>query len=499
MSGMVYLVGAGPGDPGLVTAKGLELIKKADCIVYDRLASPELLEYARVDCECIYVGKADSHHTLPQEEINALLGQKAREYRHVVRLKGGDVYVFGRGGEEGLYLREHGVPFTVVPGVSSAIAGAAYAGIPVTHRGIATSFRVITAHNRMDETTDLDFSTMLDVHETLIFLMGLAKVDEIAQGLLAAGRSADTPAAVVSHGTMSMQRVCVGQLSDIADTVRRQQLTSPAMIVVGDVVTLRSQLNFFEEQPLFGKSYLVPKIGKEPSALADMLRNKGAKVQECMVGQIVGVPAVYTAAELSQVDLLLFTSTNGVKHFMCNLFASDLDVRALAHAKLIAVGPKTAEELKKYGLCADFIPQQYNADTLAEELKPFIEKNCHKSPFERAVAWYPAAKNAGDELVDTLLGVCDCGRLNVYENVICEPDSNEDLFSYDGILFTCASSAKRLLQHCDEDTRIALGTHTDIYSIGPKCSAALSSLGVTPVTESAVSTYEGLYNTILRR
>jgi uroporphyrinogen III methyltransferase/synthase len=197
--------------------------------------------------------------------------------------------------------------------------------------------------------------------------------------------------------------------------------------------------------------------------------------------------------------MLLFTSTNGVKYFMRNLFASHLDVRALAHAKLIAIGPKTAEELKKYGLCADLIPQQYNADTLAEEVKPFIEKNCHKSPFERAVVWYPAAKNAGDELVDALLGVCDCGRLNVYENVACEPDRNEELFSYDGILFTCASSAKRLLQHCDEDTLTALGTHTDIYSIGPKCSAALTTLGVTPVTESAVSTYEGLYNAILRR
>ena len=172
--GIVYLVGAGPGDPGLITQKGMQLLKKADCIIYDRLASPELLAYAREDCECIYVGKADRHHTLPQEEINALLVRKAKEYACVVRLKGGDVYVFGRGGEEGMFLQEHGISFVVVPGVTSAIAGAAYAGIPVTQRGVATSFRVITAHNRHDQTTDMDFASMTDKTETLIFLMGLS-------------------------------------------------------------------------------------------------------------------------------------------------------------------------------------------------------------------------------------------------------------------------------------------------------------------------------------
>ena len=174
MAGKVYLVGAGPGDPGLVTVKGLELIQKADCIVYDRLSAPELLSYAKEDCEFIYVGKADRHHTLLQEEINELLVTKAKEHACVVRLKGGDVYVFGRGGEEGAYLRDHGIKFGVVPGISSAIAGAAYAGIPVTHRGLATSFRVITAHNRLDQTTDMDFASMLDEKETLIFLMGLS-------------------------------------------------------------------------------------------------------------------------------------------------------------------------------------------------------------------------------------------------------------------------------------------------------------------------------------
>ena len=329
---MVYLVGAGPGDPGLVTVKGLELIKKADCIIYDRLSSPELLGYAGMDCERIYVGKADRHHTLPQEQINELLVEKAKEYHCVVRLKGGDVFVFGRGGEEGLYLREHGISYTVVPGVTSAIAGPAYAGIPVTHRGVATSFRVITGHQKNGEDlSEPDFTTMSDSKETLIFLMGLSRVRQIVDGLMQAGRSRQTPAAVISHATTEAQEICEGTLENLADRVEEAKLTSPALIIVGDVVALRRQLHFFEEKPLWGKHYLVAKIGPKPSRLAAMLRAKGAYTSECMTGEIVGVPAVYTAQELAHVDVLLFTSANGVDYFMKNVFASGLDARALFH------------------------------------------------------------------------------------------------------------------------------------------------------------------------
>lgn len=505
MSGMVYLVGAGPGDPGLVTARGLELIKKADCIIYDRLSAPELLDYARADCEQIYVGKADQHHTLPQEEINALLVEKARLLSNVVRLKGGDVYVFGRGGEEGIYLAEHGIAFTVVPGVSSAIAGAAYAGIPVTHRGIATAFRVITAHNRKDQTTEMDFASMRDDQETLIFLMGLSKVGEIADGLMEAGRTGNTPVAVISHATTPAQKVCVGSLDTIAQKVSVQQLTSPAMIVVGEVVRLRETLNVFEKMPLFGKKYLVPKIGSEPSRLAERLRAKGAAVTECMVGEIVGIPARYTRQELSQVDILLFTSQNGVEYFMRNLFASGLDVRILSHARLVVIGQKTAQKLREYGLCADFIPEKFDSDALLSELKQYMKQLHADDPFRRLVTWYPTAKNAKDELVDGLLEVCDCGRLNVYDNVVCEPKINgtpasindEELISYDGIFFTCASSAERLLGGKNLEFLQQLGVHTSIYSIGPKCSRALGSLGITPVIEAGVHTYEGLLRLIL--
>lgn len=551
MSGMVYLVGAGPGDPGLFTVKGLELIKKADCIVYDRLSSPELLDYARQDCECIYAGKADSHHTMPQEEINELLVRKAKQYRLVVRLKGGDPYVFGRGGEEGLYLMEHGISFGVVPGVSSAIAGAAYAGIPVTHRGIATSFRVITAHRRKEEKKalhhsaggenmpgqetelPLDYSTMLDEKETLIFLMGLGRVGHIAKGLMAAGRSGDTPVAVISKATTPEQKTCVGTLADIQERVWEMGLPSPAMILVGSVVSLRESLNFYEKKPLFGKRYLVPKIGEEPSRLSQALKDRGAFVKEVMVGRIEEIPARYTRQELAGVDLLIFTSANGVKYFMRNVFASGLDVRAFNRSRLVVIGQKTAEKLREYGLTADLISEKYDSDSLAEEIKADLTAHPieNNDIFHRPIAWYPTAKNAGDDLVDALLSVCDCGRLNVYENVDCgrqlhgisdagttemaenisgttvgdevgaaavnnAANVTEEMMSYDGIFFTCASSAERLLAGKSPEFLARLAENTKLYSIGPKCSHALTNMGAEPLVEANPHTYEGLLHLV---
>jgi uroporphyrinogen III methyltransferase/synthase len=273
------------------------------------------------------------------------------------------------------------------------------------------------------------------------------------------------------------------------------------MIVVGEVVTLRSRLRFLEKQPLFGRRYLVPKIGKDHSRLAEMLRGKGAEVTEIMVGEIVGIPADYTYTSLNQTDMIIFTSANGVRYFMRNLFASELDTRALGNAKIIAIGPKTADRLKEYGIVADMMPESSNGKALAEELRVYSEIHCRETPFKRPSAWYPTAKNADDDLVDSLLEFCDCGRLNVYENIPCEISESDigDPAAYDGIIFTSASCAERLLRHVDEESLTILGTETTIYSIGPKCSAALSALGVTPISEAPVSTYEGIYNMILRK
>ena len=265
------------------------------------------------------------------------------------------------------------------------------------------------------------------------------------------------------------------------------------------MVALRRQLHFFEEKPLWGKHYLVAKIGPKPSRLAAMLRAKGAYTSECMTGEIVGVPAVYTAQELAHVDVLLFTSANGVDYFMKNVFASGLDARALFHTRCAVIGQKTAEKLREYGICADFMPEHSNSTNLAQELKEYLDQEFRGDPFKRAVIWYPTAKNAKDNLVDTLLSFCDCGRLNVYENVPCPMEVPVYKDVYDAIFFTCASSAERMLGSLKPQERETLASVTDIYSIGPKCSAALGELGVSPVIEAAVNTYEGLVDCVLRK
>lgn len=498
MSGTVYLVGAGPGDVGLVTVKGMELIRRADCILYDRLVSPQLLQESRRDCERIYVGKANQHHTLPQQEINVLLAEKAREYSCVVRLKGGDVYVFGRGGEEALYLREQGIPFVIVPGVSSAIGGAAYAGIPVTHRGVATGFRVITAHNRFDETTQLTYSSMLDESETLVFLMGLGKVGIIAEGLMDAGRSKDTPVAVISHATTARQRVCVGTLQNIARLVREADLTSPAMILVGKVVAFREVLNFFESRPLWGKRYLLPKIGEMPSVLGELLGEQGADVEELQVGSIEGIPEVYESGMFADADWMLFTSSNGVEYFFRNLFASGLDVRSLAQVRIGAVGQKTAETLMQYGLRADLVPEKANGAALAEALHAELSGN------KTEEIWYICAAQAGSDVERLLKDSCKLRILPVYENRACILEEPVEKYMehspevYDGILFTCASNARRFMEMLSPGERVLVNKSKNVYSIGPSTSRQLEALGITVQAEADSSDYEGLVDCVLK-
>ena len=259
-TGKVVLVGAGPGDTGLLTLKGEKYIKQADCLVYDRLSSPEFLSMAKAGCELIYVGKENHKHVMKQDAINELLYEKSKYHELVVRLKGGDPYVFGRGGEEALYLVDRNVEVEVVPGVSSSVAALAAAGIPITYRGIAKGFQVITAHSRKDEEADIDYSLLTDETITCVFLMGLAHVKSIAAGLMKAGRRADTPAAVISNGTLAAQRKCIGTLADIGEKIEEAKLTSPAIIVVGDVVSLNDRLDFFEKRPLFGRKITVPYI-----------------------------------------------------------------------------------------------------------------------------------------------------------------------------------------------------------------------------------------------
>lgn len=489
LAGTVYLVGGGPGDPGLITVKGLELIRRADCIVYDRLSSPKLLGEAKCGCELIYVGKANHNHTMKQEEINQLLVDKALEHKVVVRLKGGDVYVFGRGGEEGIALRANGIPFEVVPGISSSIAGLSYAGIPITHRGAATGFHVVTAHNKRDELADIDFRAMASGRDTCVFLMGLSKLREIAEGLLTAGMPKDTEAAVISNATTNKQRTVTADLEHIVREAELAELKSPALIVVGKVVSLRDTLNFFEERPLFGKHYLVPKIGVRISELTRKLEEAGAAVDEIQVGEIVHLTQNITAEQMQEVDWLLLTSKNGVEAFFENLFRSGLDLRALGNIKVAAIGSQTAACLKQYGITADLVPPAFHSSAFKECLRNVVKTT--------DVIWYPKAANA-DSSMKQFFSEGENGssfvELNVYENKQVEimPLSTAGLKQYDGVFFTCASSAERLMKHIPEEVRDIWTECDGIYSIGPKSSEALIRCGIEKIREAETATYAGL-------
>lgn len=484
--GKVILVGGGPGDPGLITVKGLQAIKEADCIVYDRLSSMELLKEAKPRCELIYVGKESHKHTMPQEQINELLVQKGQEYETTVRLKGGDVYVFGRGGEEALKLRESGISFEVIPGISSSLAGLSYAGIPITHRGKATGFHVVTAHNRKDELADLDFEAMARGEDTCVFLMGLSKLGEIARRLLEAGMPPDTKAAVISKATTAEQRVVTASLEALEEAVLQAQLPSPALIVVGEVVGLREQLNFFEEQPLFGKKYLVTKVGEEASKLTQGLQALGAAVEEIQTGRICEYRVRLLADELKKVNWLVFTSKNGVRAFFKSFAASKLDIRLLAGCKIASIGKKTTEALWNYGLCVDLEPEDFHGKALAKALGERIKK--------KELVWYVKAENADSYLKEALEGQCRFQELSLYENIATRLrlPQKEELLSYEGILFTCASSAERLLGEVEDEVKKCWEQENKLYSIGPKTSKCLQRLGIEHCIQAKQATYEGL-------
>lgn len=367
--GMVYLVGAGPGDYRLITLKGLQCIKEADVIVHDRLADPRLLAFARPDAEFIYVGKAANRHTMRQEEINQVLVDKAKENKSVLRLKGGDPYVFGRGGEEAIFCLAKGIPFVEVPGITSAIAVPAYAGIPVTHRGVASSFSVITGHEDPTKTeTSIRWSSLATATDTLMFLMGMENLPYIRKQMVDNGRPAETPVAVVRWGTKPEQEVLVGTLATIEQLVKEHNFQPPAIIIVGEVVKLREQLRWFDNRPLFGKRIIVTRARAQASDLVELLEEYGADCLQCPTIAIREMedytPLDRAIAELDSYHWIVFTSVNGVDHFYKRLNRAGRDSRALGQAKIAAIGSQTAAALAEKGIQADFVPAEFRAEGL---------------------------------------------------------------------------------------------------------------------------------------
>jgi len=368
---VIYLVGSGPGDPGLFTLKGVRCMEEADVVVYDRLAPEALLGYARPEAEKIYVGKKPGDPTMSQDEINDLLVEKGRAGMTVVRLKGGDPYIFGRGGEEALALNRAGLPFEVVPGVTSGVAAPAYAGIPVTHRNVSTSVAFVTGHEDPTKgSPDVDWEELANGAETLVLYMGVGRLQEISTRLIEAGRSRETPVACVQWGTLPEQRTVTGTLQDIATRVAKANLKPPAIIVVGDVVALREKgLDWYERRPLFGRRVVVTRARAQAGELSAELERLGAEVHEFPTIEI-SPPEDYgpldaAIRDLDSFGLIVFTSANGVDAFLNRLRHHGLDLRAVPRdAKVAAIGPATAERIERAGLRVDVVPEEYRAESL---------------------------------------------------------------------------------------------------------------------------------------
>lgn len=378
MKGIVYLIGAGPGNIGLMTVRGAELLKNAEVIVTDHLADERLLQWAPKTAECIYAGKTASHHTLKQHEINALLIEKAREGKRVVRLKGGDPFVFGRGGEEAAALHEAHIDFEIVPGISSAIAVPAYAGIPVTDRALASSFAVVTGHEDPSKTTSsIHWDTLSRAVDTLVFLMGIGNLPFITEQLMRNGKDGDTPAAFIRWGTRCDQKTVVTTVANAVADAKAHHIKPPAIFIVGSVVTRRQNLRWFDNRPLSGLTIGVTRAQSQASALVQELERLGAGCEEIPTITFDKPSDGYACLDkaidvLAAYKWIVFTSVNGVDSFMKRLHKANKDSRALGKAKIAVIGPATAKALESYGITADIVPTSYRAESLVDALAPHI-------------------------------------------------------------------------------------------------------------------------------
>jgi len=384
----VTLVGAGPGGKGLLTFKGLEVLQTADVVLYDRFVSEDILAAIPDFTEKIDVGKHAGNHPVPQGEINELLLEKARQGKNVVRLKGGDPFVFARGGEELELLVENNIPFEVVPGVSSAIAAAAYAGIPITHRDCASSFHIITAHAKNNERPDIDFGTLVKLNGTLVFLMGVAAIGDICEGCISAGMDKDMPAAIVENATMNSQRKFLGTIAALPEIARANNVKSPAVIIVGKVCRFSARYDWFSQKPLRNKRIIVVRVKAGASKLSNSLRELGCDVIEmpCLRIAPLTSPGCMLGKKLENIkdySWLVFTSGTGVNIFFEYLIENEIDIRELNHLKIACVGIETKKEVNKRGVKANYVPAEYNGAALARGLTGLV-KNGDKLFIARA-------------------------------------------------------------------------------------------------------------------
>ena len=479
-----YLIGAGPGDPGLITVKGQRILREAEVVIYDYLANKSFLSLCRPDAEIIYVGKKGGDHTLPQDQINELIVTKVKSGKNVARLKGGDPYIFGRGAEEAEELLEAGLDFEVVPGVTSAVAGAAYAGIPLTHRKYASSVSLITGHEDPTKSDSAhNWPALATAASTLCFYMGVKNLPYITGKLMENGMRADMPAALVRWGTTAKHQSWVSTVGEISALAEREGITAPSMLVVGEVVQLHDTLNWFEKLPLHGKGVVVTRAREQASGLKDTLERLGAVCYEFPTISIVPLKdygSVQFAIEhLPTYDWVIFTSVNGVRHFWNQLDAMGKDARALGAVRVAAIGPASAEALKERGINPDFVPPKYVAESVVEGLLAL--------GIEGKRVLIPRAKVAREVLPEELARVAkQVDVLPVYETVLTQEDGAEIVELLEKgrlhyLTFSSSSTVDNFFALVPADTlRPYVGTSLKVCCIGPVTAKTLENYGFTP-------------------
>lgn len=489
--GKVYIAGAGCGDEKLITVKLKEIISKAECIVYDRLVNENILRYAQPNAQLIYMGKGNTEGGELQKRINEKIVEKGKEGLLVLRLKGGDPFVFGRGGEEIESLVEAGIEFEVIPGITSAIAVPAYAGIPVTHRGINTSFHVFTGHVKIDG-NDLDFETIAKLQGTLVFLMGLSNLEKIIENLIKYGKNKKTPVAIIKEGTTTNQKVYTGTMETIAEIVRKEGVKSPVIILIGEVVNLRDTMKWFENKPLYGKNILITRNKEKQGDILGKINSFG--------GQGINIPFIdieyvdFEMPNLREYNAVMFNSANSVIGFMKKV----KDIRSLGHLKIGVVGEKTVEEIEKYKIIPDFYPKEYRVDRLASESVNYT--------------------NEGDKV---LFIVSDISPINVekftqlynrnYEKIVAYKTKKVD-YVYDNVekyveksgIFMFLSSSTFVsfaenigLKEENKENNIEIMRDKIIASIGPVTSKTIEKYGLKVDIEAKKYTEDGLLEEIL--
>ncbi|MFT4176834.1 MAG: uroporphyrinogen-III C-methyltransferase [Luteolibacter sp.] len=495
-SGICYLVGAGPGDPGLVTLRAKELIETADVLVYDALSNPSLLGWTRSDCEKIYVGKRAKDHAVPQDQINEIIVEKTRAGKSVVRLKGGDPMIFGRGGEEAAELAAAGVAFEIVPGISSSIAGPAYAGIPVTHRDHNTQLTIFTGHE--DPTkgySSIDYAQLAKAPGTKVFLMGVARLREITTEFINHGAAPDTPIALTRWATTGSQWTITGTLETIADIAEEKNFSSPAVAVIGSVVNEREKINWFEKRPLFGKRVVVTRTREQAGDLSKQLQALGADVIELPTIRIEPPSDRLEFAEMvthaHEYDWLIFTSPNGVERFFDAFYATYGDARSLGNPRIAAIGKATAQKINEYRFTVDLIPERFVAEGLIDAFKKESIENL-------TLLWVKAAETRdviGQELTKMGAIVDEC---IAYQTV---PETEDptgararlEAEGADLITFTSGSTVDHFF-----DLGIDLPENCLTASIGPVTSQALKKHDVKPDIEASQHDIPGLVSAIVK-